>query len=192
MRFRILSVIAVFLLAASAARAQSDQNAPPANGETMRPAGPAMPAWQAVPGGYGGWHGGDCCHDSCCGSCDSCCGSCCRPGLICRLKALKCRICARWACRRCCRSCCGCGSCCGDGYVGHDVPPEGMPTAPRQGDLLPVPPSDSAPYTGDYEETMPEQSPHRPTSARTQVKKQRYSMPVTAAAKTTKKKKKQS
>lgn len=193
MRLRILAVIAVSLFAASTARAQSDQNEAPyptASGEAARPSGPAMPAWQALPGGYGGWHGGGyagCCHDSCC---DSCCGSCChpcRPGLICRLKSLKCRICSRWACRRCCRSCCG--SCCGD-CISHEVPPQGMPTPPSQGDLLPVPPTEAAPYTGDADDSMPEESPHRPTSARTQVKKQRYSMPrVSSASKTTKSKK---
>lgn len=194
MRLSLLTAIAVSLIAVGTATAQPEQDDAPyptASGESARPAGPsgpAMPAWQALPGGYGGWHGGYADgHDSCCGSCNSCCHSC-RPGLICRLKALKCRICSRWACRRCCRSCCG--SCCSDCAM-HDVPPPGMPMAPRQGDLLPVPPAETAPYTGDADESLPEQSPHRPTSARTKVKQQRYSMPhVSSASKTTKSKKK--
>lgn len=196
MRLSMLTAIAVSLFAVSTAGAQSDQNDmpyPTATSEATRPSGPAMPAWQALPGGYGGWHGGgyaDCGHDSCCGSCDSCCGSCCRtcrPGLIYRLRSLKCRICSRLACRRACRSCCG--SCCGD--CGHAVP-EGMPTPPSQGDLLPVPPAEAAPYSDDADDSMPEQpqSPHRPTSARSKVKHERYSMPrVTSASKTTKSRK---
>lgn len=194
MRLGILTAIAFSLFFAGTARAQSDENDAPyptANGEARGPAGPAMPAWQALPGGYGGWQGGgygDGCHDSCCGSCDSCCHSC-RPGLICRLKALKCRICARLSCRRSCRSCCG--SCCGSDCVGHEVPPQGMPTPPSQGDLLPVPPTEAAPYTGDADESLPEESPHRPTSARTKVKQQRYSMPrVASTSKTIKSKSK--
>lgn len=66
-----------------------------------------------------------------------------------------------------------------------------MPTPPSQGDLLPVPPTEAAPYTDESDDSLPEQSPHRPTSARTKVKHERYSMPrVSAASKTTKSKKK--
>jgi hypothetical protein len=57
-----------------------------------------------------------------------------------------------------------------------------MPTAPSQSDLLPVPPTEAAPYADDEDEEMPEEAPHRPTSARTSVKKQHYSMPRVASA----------
>lgn len=195
MRLGILSVIAVSLLATSVARAQPDEDEPPlppeprqplpsATGESMHSSGPALPAWQSLPGGYGGWHdgmygGGGC--GSCCGSCDSCCRSC-RPGLMFRLKALKCKLCARWACRRSRRSCCGsCDSCCGSDCCTSDMPPHGMPTAPSQSDLLPVPPAEAAPYSDDDDE-MPEEAPHRAASSRTSVKKQHYSMPRVASA----------
>lgn len=200
MRLGILSVIVLSLLASGAARAQSDQDEAPlppepsrpmqsASGESMHPSGPALPAWQQLPGGYGGWYDGmqgDCCHDSCCGSCDSCCRPC-RPGLLLRLKMLKCKLCARWACRRASRSCCGsCDSCCGSDCCTSDMPPHGMPHAPTHSDLLPVPPADAAPYSDNMEEDEPVEAPARPTSARSSVKKQRYSMPrVASASKTT-------
>ena len=207
MRLAMMTGILFSLFATGAAMAQPDPDEAPlppspsrplpaASGEPTPVNSPAMPAWQATPGGYGGWYGGDYgCHGGCCGSCDSCCHSC-RPGLIFRLKMLKCKLCAKWECRRSCRSCCGsscCGSsCCGssscgsDLMMGHDAP-----TAATHSDLLPLPPTEAAPYDGDDEDdSMDDETPHRPTSARTQVKKQRYTMPrVTTAQKTTRSKK---
>lgn len=207
MRLGILTGIAFSLLAASTAMAQPDEDEAPLPPSPSRPLpsasaeptpmnSPAMPAWQAPPpGSYGGWYGGDYGYGGgCCSSCDSCCHSC-RPGLMMRLKMLKCKLCARWECRRSCRSCCGsscCGSsCCGSDClsshsVGHDVP-----MAPSHSDLLPVPPTEAAPYDSDEDEdSMEDETPHRAASARTQVKKRHYSMPrVTTAQKTTRSKK---
>ncbi|HVX11292.1 MAG TPA: hypothetical protein VHC22_08945 [Pirellulales bacterium] len=213
MRLRVLTGVAFSLLAACVAGvaiAQSDaEDAPlppspsrplPATGESTRVSGPAMPAWQAPPGGYyGGWYAGDygggCGCGGGCGSCDSCCHSC-RPGLICRLQSLKCKLCAKWACRKSCRSCCSsscCSSCCGsDGYAA-EYTDHAAPAPAAHGDLLPTPPVEAAPYDDGDDMRDETPSPHRPTSARTQVKKQRYSMPrvtTTTAQKTTKTKKK--
>ncbi|HEX7378704.1 MAG TPA: hypothetical protein VF278_16405 [Pirellulales bacterium] len=194
---RLSIAIAVSLFAVGTAAAQSDQNEgsyPPASGEARGYSGPAMPAWQALPAGYGGWHGGgESCCDSCCGSGDSCCHHC-RPGLIRRLKSLKCRMCSRWQCRRACRhacgSCCGSsGSCCEDGAV-HEVPAHQMPMPSGHDSMLPVPPAENTPYTDDADEAPAKSPVHRPTSTRTKVKKQRYSMPrVTSASKSTKNRK---
>jgi hypothetical protein len=207
MRLHILTGVAFSLLAAGAAGvaiAQTDADEAPlppaptrplpsATGERTQMSTPAMPAWQAPPGAYyGGWYAGDYGGCGSCGSCGSCCHSC-RPGLICRLKSLKCKLCSRWACRQSCRSCCSsscCSSCCGSSCCGSGSVDYGGPAAPSHGDLLPTPPAETAPYDED-EEAMPVEAPHRPTSARKQVKKQHYSMPrVTTAQKTTKSKKK--
>lgn len=195
MRLGTMSIIASSLLGmAGIALAQSDGDEaplPPAPSqplpasETAPRMGPAMPAWQAPPGGgYGGWnaygygddgHGhGECCSS---GGCGSCCHKC-RPGLWCRLKALKCKICARRACRRCSRSSC-CSSCCGDGMIDHE-----MPADMHHSDLLPTPPAEAAPYGGDEENSMQDDSANRPTAAAAPVARRQYTMPrVTSARK---------
>ncbi|HET6882190.1 MAG TPA: hypothetical protein VFI31_18645 [Pirellulales bacterium] len=63
--------------------------------------------------------------------------------------------------------------------------------APSHGDLLPVPPAESATYDADADYSMTRPSRHRPASTKTSVKKQHYSMPqVHSASKTTPKTKK--
>lgn len=209
MRLGILTGIAFSLLAAGIATAQNEPNEAPIPPSPTRPLPApgsqsrsmnveAMPAWQAPHGGYGGWYGGDygggCCGG--CGGCDSCCGKC-RIGLINRLKMLKCKMCAKWECRKACRSCCGsscCGSsCCGSDSCGSHGMMHDMPVT-THGDMLPVPPAEAAPYDSNVDEDeVIEPSPHRPTSAKAQPRKQKYSMPtVTTAQKTTKLKSKKS
>jgi hypothetical protein len=176
----------------------------PARGGTVERVpmnGSATPAWQAPPGGYGGgcggyggWYGvwGDGCSGGCGGGCcDSCSSCCCRPGLLVRIKMLKCKLCAALACRRACRSCCssscsscsscsGGSSCCGSEYLGSEAP---SPPAPSN--LLPAPPRDSVPYDRADGEEMDDDASYRPTTAAVPVVRRQYSMPQAKPARKT-------
>jgi hypothetical protein len=201
MRVGILSIVVSSLLATASvglARQQPEEAPPPPEPSEPLPSEAPMrsgtvehapmtssptPAWQAPPGGYGGyggWYGvwGDGCSGGCCHSCCSCC---CRPSLIDRIKALKCKLCTAIVCRRACRSCCSSScsscssssSCCGSEYLGHEAP-----LAPTPSNVLPTPPVDSAPYDrADGEDMSDDDASYRPMTAATPVVRRQYSMP---------------
>ena len=202
MRLGTLGMIASSLLAmAGIALAQPEPNDAPLPPAPTRPlpeasptpapiAGPAQPAWQAPPGGYGGCYGGwgDGCHSGCCDSYSSCCNTC-RPGLMCRIKALKSRLCAAIACRRacrssCCSSCCSsCGSsCCGSDMIGHD-----MATGTPQ--MLPMPPAEPTPYSSsdddEDDDSLDDDTARRPAVIPAPIAKQHYTMPRMTSARRT-------
>lgn len=203
MRLGTLSVVmSAWLAMAGGALAQAEPDEIPEPPAPTRPlpqqapraALPAnhLPPWQTLQGGYGnyygGWndygYGGGC---NSCGGCDSCGGCCksCRPGLCCRLKMLKAKLCAAWECRKACRSCCkssccsSASSCCGSdmhGYEHHVMSPSD----------LPAPPPESTRYEDDGDET-PREAP--PQAAARPVMKRHYTVQrVTSARKSAKKK----
>lgn len=198
MRLGTLSVVTSALLAiAGGALAQTEPDempeapAPtrPLPKETPRASLPAnhLPRWQTLQDGYGNYYGGwnDYGYGGHCGGCDSCGGCCgsCRPGICCRLKALKSKLCAAWACRKACRSssCCSssCSSCCGNDLHGYE---EHGTMSPSD---LPTPPPEPTRYDGE-DDNMPTEAV--PQAAAAPVMKRHYAVQrVTSTRKSAKK-----
>ncbi|HVA49924.1 MAG TPA: hypothetical protein VNH11_26395 [Pirellulales bacterium] len=201
MRLGTLSIIASSLLAISSlalAQTESDEipeppapshPLPPVTSRSARLPANHLPPWQTLSSGYGGYYGAW--NDygyggGHCGGCESC-GTCCRacrPGLMFRIKSLKCKLCAAWACRQscrqscrsCCSSCSSCSSCCGGDLQSYEAPTAAGPSD------LPTPPPEPTPYDGDADEMTEE--PASQGAALSPAIKRQYTMPrVTSSRK---------